>query len=87
MSICIDRSRNVIINAHGRAYRTGWVVLPVVRDCDSMQQTGWCLSRGEGNYTGGVFRTAAHGPVIRLDCRLDELTADAFRALTGWKEA
>lgn len=84
MSIAIDKARNVIVNASGRAHRTGWVIVPMVKDLSSLEQTGWALSQGLGYHDGGIFRLQTRGPVVRMEGRPNDLTVDSFQALTGW---
>lgn len=81
MAIAIDRNRNVIVNTVGAAHRTGWVLIPLVKDLASLEQRGWCLSRGRGYHTGKMHKTETWGEVIQID---GELTVDKFVQLTGW---
>lgn len=81
MSLCIDRSDNIIINQGGTAHRTGWVIVRVVKDFQSMEVCGLAVARGQGRYTGGMYRTTVKGSCLRIE---GELSVQSFLAATGW---
>ncbi len=83
MSLCIDKRDNVVVNEGGKAHRTGWVIVRVVKDFESKEVIGHCLSRGEGNGSNPI-KVVTRGPMIRLQCSLDALTIAEFKKLTGW---
>lgn len=81
MSITIDRNQNIIISQGGEAHRTGYVAIgyhAAGSDCDVI------IARGVGYYEKGAHHTDASKAIWRG--KRDQLTADLFQQVTGWKQ-
>jgi hypothetical protein len=84
MSLVIDRNENIIVNANGKAHRTGFVAIGFHGMTDQVT-----LSEGKGYHRTSHNRTIHHtnqnGSVLWRGNRAD-LTFALFQSLTGWKD-
>jgi len=76
MALVIDKFGNIIVNAGGKAHRTGWVVL-------NSQGKDKEIAPGFGYHAKGVFRQKI-GVTKPIPVNIPDLTVDQFKTLTGW---
>lgn len=82
MKLTIDRNQNVIVNAGGKAHKTGWVAIGFQGiDDDVALARGIGHQKTRGNKT--VHHTDASEQAVWRGKRAD-LTFDLFRSVSGW---